>query len=586
MAFRNSKALTENELYELLMNSDEEDELIQTDDETDVSISEDEENLENISAVINSQRIDATEVISVADLGEPSKKKQKKDKNPHADKFKWEQKDLTPTIHIFNNDESGVKIQLPDAPTALEIFEHFFSTEILDQIVAETNAYHDLRNIEENNGPSHSRANQWAPVTVEELYVFLGLTLLMPLVHKQRIQDYWTKDLVIETPFFRQVMSRDRYLAILSTLHFCNNNNVDKNDRLFKIRIIVDHFRKMFREGMYPFENVALDESLILFKGRLSFRQYIPSKRHRFGIKFFVVADCETGYILDFLIYTGAPNDMKVFDEDLKKGGNIVMTLLEPYFNKGHTLYIDNWYTSPILAYTLFDKKTNVCGTVKPTRLYMPTFPKNIDVGDVKYFSTDRLLTLRWQDKKEVTMLTSCHTADKKKRVNKRGIEVEKPECIFDYNQYMGAIDRSDMLLSSTESVRKTTKWYKKIFFHLLDVSVLNAHSTYKTKTGEHISLLDFQTQLVKEIFEKYKRITPRPTSHRPDLGHNPLRLIERHFPQLNTQCPEQKKRPSNKCVVCSKNKHRRDTVYHCAPCNVPLCVVPCFERYHTVKRF
>ena len=34
-----------------------------------------------------------------------------------------------------------------------------------------------------------------------------------------------------------------------------------------------------------PGKDVSLDESLVLFKGRLSFQQYIRSKRARFGIK-------------------------------------------------------------------------------------------------------------------------------------------------------------------------------------------------------------------------------------------------------------------------------------------------------------
>ncbi|KAG5898630.1 hypothetical protein JTB14_021004 [Gonioctena quinquepunctata] len=107
-------------------------------------------------------------------------------------------------------------------------------------------------------------------------------------------------------------------------------------------------------------------------------RQYIPSKRHRFGIKFFVLADCETGFILDFIVYTGSETEFRVHDPELKIGGNIVMTLMEPYLNEGHILYVDNWYNSPVLAEALFEKKTNICGTVKTNRLHA-NFPKKDD---------------------------------------------------------------------------------------------------------------------------------------------------------------------------------------------------------------
>ena len=48
----------------------------------------------------------------------------------------------------------------------------------------------------------------------------------------------------------------------------------------------------------------------MLYKGRLTFKQYIPSKRSRFGIKLFVLCDCKTGTILDFIVYTGTDIDI------------------------------------------------------------------------------------------------------------------------------------------------------------------------------------------------------------------------------------------------------------------------------------
>ncbi|KAJ8949794.1 hypothetical protein NQ318_000492 [Aromia moschata] len=179
-----------------------------------------------------------------------------------------------------------------------------------------------------------------------------------------------------ETPIFSQVMSRDRYFQILRFLHFCDNDNIDKNDRLYKIRCVVDHFKNSFKNSLYPFQNLVIDESLMLFKGRISFCQYIPSKRHRFRIKFFVLVDCETGYILDYIIYTGSITEIGEIDEKFGKSGNIVLTLTEKYWGKGHRLYTDNWYTSPLLFQFLFENKMNCCGTVKANRKFMPPFDK------------------------------------------------------------------------------------------------------------------------------------------------------------------------------------------------------------------
>lgn len=70
-------------------------------------------------------------------------------------------------------------------------------------------------------------------------------------------------------------MARDRFLNILMTLHFSDNDQQPKGDRLFKIRKLHDYLRDKFKQLYVPNQNVSIDESLLLFEGRLSFKQYI-----------------------------------------------------------------------------------------------------------------------------------------------------------------------------------------------------------------------------------------------------------------------------------------------------------------------
>lgn len=472
---------------------------------------------------------------------------------------------------------------MQDNPSVLECFEILFSEEIITAIVNQSNLFYDQR---ENATPAHKK--KWSRIEVNEMYLFISLSLHMAQVKKLKIMDYWTTDKLLATPFFGQVMSRDRYMSILSVLHFCDNNNIDRNDKLFKIRMLLNHVRKAYSDTFYPFQNLCIDESLMLFKGRLSFKQYIPSKRHRFGIKFFVLCDCETGYILDFIIYCGKESDIQEVEQEAGISGNIVLTMMQPYLDSGHTLYTDNWYTSPILYNILHGRQTNACGTVKQNRKYMPDMKDKIEKGEIIHYSTENLLALKWQDKREVRMLSTCNTpemvpTDKQDRIS--GEIIYKPKCIIDYNANMGAVDRTDMLQSSIESVRKSIKWYKKVFFHILDMTLLNAHAIYKMKTGENISVADFQLKLVKELVEKYHKNTPRTTSKRGIDGDSPLRLTARHFPSQLPKDTTQKQK-YKRCVVCSKQKIRKETSFCCAPCDVPLCVKNCFERYHTVKNY
>ena len=101
-----------------------------------------------------------------------------------------------------------------------------------------------------------------------------------------------------------------------------------------------------FQQFSIPYQKLCIGKTILLRKGNLSFRQYIPSKRHRFGIKSFILCNCKTKYVLDFIIYTGADAEIeRIFD--LGASGSIVVTLMKPYLQKGRLLYRDNWHASP-----------------------------------------------------------------------------------------------------------------------------------------------------------------------------------------------------------------------------------------------
>ena len=66
---------------------------------------------------------------------------------------------------------------------------------------------------------------------------------------------------------------------------------------------------------------------------------------------------------MGFVVYIGVDTDYQKFD--LGVTDDIVAHFFQPYFYKGHVVYIDNWYTSPTLAEFLHDRDTGMRGTVK-----------------------------------------------------------------------------------------------------------------------------------------------------------------------------------------------------------------------------
>ena len=76
-------------------------------------------------------------------------------------------------------------------------------------------------------------------------------------------------------------------------------------DRLYKIRPIYNEIINNFKTSYIPQQNISIDESIIGFKGRLSWIQYMPKKPTKWGIKSWVLADSETAYVWNMALYTG-----------------------------------------------------------------------------------------------------------------------------------------------------------------------------------------------------------------------------------------------------------------------------------------
>ena len=123
---------------------------------------------------------------------------------------------------------------------------------------------------------------------------------------------YWSSDPLLHTSIFSQIMSRDRDLQILRNLHFHDDKEII-NYPLVKIKTIIDHLQKNFSTTLIPSKNLCIDKSLLLWKCRFRFKQYISFKRNRFGIKLFLIVDCKTRFILGFIIHTGADTEYQTF---------------------------------------------------------------------------------------------------------------------------------------------------------------------------------------------------------------------------------------------------------------------------------
>ena len=169
---------------------------------------------------------------------------------------------------------------------------------------------------------------------------------------------------------------------------------------------------------------------------------------------------------------------------------------------------------------------------------------------------------------------------------------LKKPDCVIDYNVNMRLVDKSDMQISAVECVRTPIKWPKKLFFHLLDITMLNAYNTYVKKTGKKSSLWLFSKKVITQLLEKYGTLTVK-RKGRQSMGHfdrlAAVGFSERHFAdQLPFQ--ESGRRQQKPCFVCAnstiKPKKIRKVTSWCPGCKVALCHGECYKNYHTLQKF
>ena len=128
-------------------------------------------------------------------------------------------------------------------------------------------------------------------------------------------------------------------------------------------------------------------------------------------------------------------------------------------------------------------------------------------------------LALQRIDNKVVSLLTTIDNANDRIQVNRKtktaGVwdtkVVYQPNTICHYNQYMNAVDRSDQILATNNVLRKCMWWWKTLFFHLIDIAVVNSFILFKEHQANNpddealhrpndYALSSFREELVRQL--------------------------------------------------------------------------------------
>ena len=425
--------------------------------------------------------------------------------------------------------------------TPFEYFSLFVSEDIFELIMKETNRNaHQF--LSSHRVSRKSRFSKWKDTNKDEIKQFLGLVMFMGLVKYPSISYYWSKKPIYTSDFCSKVMSRNRFQLLLRFFHFADNESLQDSEdpKLHKVKMLVQMLVQNFKTFQDPGEDIVIDETMIPYRGRLSFKQYIPGKAHKYGVKLFKLTD-PSGYTYNVEIYQGKSNNL-AFD-GVSKSAGICLRLAADYFDKGRTLTVDNFYTSVEPAKKCLGKRTHLQRTLRNGRKGLPPLKENLKKGECISKEKDGVVVGMWKDKRPVTFLSTCDVGKlvSTSKKNRNGQDIVKPDIILKYNRCKQGIDLSDQLASYFSPLRKTIRWFHKVAFELLlNTAVVNAYLLYNEEAVRRMQVAEFRENIIMSLTQK----------RRDDQGEEPSEGTKHMLIETDERTSDNRKK-RGRCTAC-----------------------------------
>lgn len=410
---------------------------------------------------------------------------------------------------------------------------------------------------------------------------YIGLLLLAGVYKSngEATKSLWNKE--TGRAIFRATMSLEKFTTISRVIRFDDKaNRIERRrtDKLAAVREIWDKWVEVVQKLYYPGENVTVDEQLVAFRGRCPFKQYIPSKPAKYGVKIWTLCDSKSSYVLKSQVYTGKEQGEK---PEKNQGMRVVFDLTNEL--KGHNITCDNFFSSYKLAHTLLKRKLTMLGTVRKNKPELPKPLNNKEIFESKFYFTKDVTIVNYIPKrnKNVILMSTMHNI---KEISNR--PDKKPQMILDYNATKGAVDTLDQLVGTYTVRRKTNRWPMIIFYNMLDISAYNAYVLWHSinpnwnrnkLTGRRIFLEELGKLLITpyiinrqykprtvescNIFERMKSAIPNSETFRGDT-----KLVKRARCKF---CPSNNDNKTNMlCFNCKKHICKYHVIHCCPTCH------------------
>lgn len=289
-------------------------------------------------------------------------------------KTKWRKK--TPNVQIRTRAHNivthlpGSKSFAKNAKTEIECLNLLLDETIIRTITTCTNIYIDEIRIRFDRDRDARNTNE------REIRAFIGILYIIGVLRSSRknLHKIWDnrKGSGIEMCYL--AMSEKRMRFLLRCVRFDDFRDRGQRrdiDKLAPIREVFEYFLVNIQKCFIASEFLTVDEQLLAFRGRCSFRQYIPNKPARYGIKMWALVDVKTSYTFNLETYVGTQPEGPYRCSN--SGEQVVLRIVEPVAKTNRNITGDNWFTSiPLVKKLLTEKKLTYVGTVRKNKAEIP----------------------------------------------------------------------------------------------------------------------------------------------------------------------------------------------------------------------
>ena len=268
---------------------------------------------------------------------------------------------LTPSVIEDFVDNAGPTSILSGDKREIDFFQLLFPENLFSLIANETNKHTDQT--QQRKGQND---NTWHRTDAKEIRAFIGMRIYMSVVNLPNMKMYWSEDQFFGNFGKADVMTRGRFDKLCQYFHVNDRTGYDhrdpNRDKLQLVRSVLDVVSCTCFDSYVAHKENSIDEAMIKFRGTLAFRQYLPAKPTKYGIKVWVRADSTNGYACEFQVYVGRPPGVKT---EVGLGKRVVLELTEKLIGKRSHIYFDNYFNSVGLQEKLLERQLYGCGTVK-----------------------------------------------------------------------------------------------------------------------------------------------------------------------------------------------------------------------------